>query len=223
MDWFGCGRFVVSSDVARVGTINMPNLVQVQVMRKVVLFMAALLILLVMIFSHADAENMTRYTVEHLGWTLIAICILGRTWCGLYIGGQKNKSIVRLGPYSVVRNPLYVFSIMGAIGIGLCSGSVISGLFLGLLVSAVFHIVIQYEEQHLTSRLGPDYRRYVAEVPRWLPNFKRWQDAKVFEVSPHLVTKIFFDALIFALAIPFFEVLERLQDNGLVPILLRMP
>lgn len=39
----------------------------------------------------------------------------------------------------------------------------------------------------------------------------------------HLVTKIFFDALFFALAIPFFEVLERLQDNGLVPILLRMP
>ena len=42
---------------------------------------------------------------------MILICILGRTWATLYIGGQKQRELVTKGPYSVVRNPLYLFTL----------------------------------------------------------------------------------------------------------------
>jgi protein-S-isoprenylcysteine O-methyltransferase Ste14 len=201
----------------------MPNLVQVQLLRKAVLFGASLLIVAVMIVTHAVEDNMQRHLVERTGWLAIAFCILGRTWCGLYIAGRKNKAVVRIGPYSVIRNPLYLFSVLGAIGVGLSSGSIVSGAALGLVVFLVFHVVIRHEERHLKGALGPNYRRYLAEVPRWVPKLSHWKDAAVLEVSPRILTRIFLDALIFAVAIPFFEVLERLQVSGIIPILLRIP
>ena len=49
--------------------------------------------------------------IEMAGLVLILVCILGRTWCTLYIGGLKKRELVTAGPYSVVRNPLYVFTL----------------------------------------------------------------------------------------------------------------
>lgn len=175
-------------------------------------------------FLTRSAEQLIdREIIEKIGWAAIVSCILGRTWCSLYIGGLKNRSVIKLGPYSVVRNPLYVFSVVGGIGVGLSSESIFFGLVVGLLVFAVFQIVIRYEERHLNWKLGADYSQYKARVPRWLPNPLLWRDVRVVEVSPHIVARVFLDAMIFILAIPFFEVLERLQDAGITPILMRLP
>jgi len=67
-----------------------------------------------------------------LGAALIFVCVSGRTWCTLYIGGRKNHELVTAGPYSVCRNPLYVFSIIGAIGIGAQLGAVLVAILVGI-------------------------------------------------------------------------------------------
>ena len=36
--------------------------------------------------------------IQGLGLLLILVCILGRTWCTLYIGGQKKRELVMTGP-----------------------------------------------------------------------------------------------------------------------------
>ncbi|CAN7327815.1 isoprenylcysteine carboxylmethyltransferase family protein [Phyllobacterium sp. LjRoot231] len=201
----------------------MPSLAHVQTARKIVLAAAFLFVMTAFFLTRSAQHDIERDIIQKIGWTAIVSCILGRTWCSLYIGGLKNKSVIKLGPYSVVRNPLYVFSVLGAIGVGLSSGSILFGPLIGVLVFAVFHIVIRYEERHLSWKLGDDYIQYKARVPRWLPNPLLWRDARVLEVSPRMVTRVFLDAMIFILAIPFFEALERLQDAGITPILMLLP
>ena len=58
-----------------------------------------------------------------IGCALVGIAIVGRLWCAQYIAGYKDNTLVREGPYSMCRNPLYFFSFLGTIGVGLCTES----------------------------------------------------------------------------------------------------
>ncbi|TIP81472.1 MAG: isoprenylcysteine carboxylmethyltransferase family protein, partial [Mesorhizobium sp.] len=69
--------------------------------------------------------------VEMIGFVLILVCIFGRLWSILYVGGRKNSELAVRGPYSITRNPLYLFSTIGAFGVGFMFGSLIVAAALG--------------------------------------------------------------------------------------------
>ncbi|MEE2848792.1 MAG: isoprenylcysteine carboxylmethyltransferase family protein [Pseudomonadota bacterium] len=154
------------------------------------------------------------HAVEHLGLIAIMICIIGRAWCSLYIGGRKKAEIVASGPYSVSRNPLYVFSFIGAFGIGAQSGSLTIGLVFALACWLVFRIVVGREERFLSEAFGAPYTAYVARTPRFLPNPKLWRDETEIVVRPALFVRTVVDGAFFLVALPLFEGLERLQQWG---------
>src|SRR4051812_21738367 len=54
-----------------------------------------------------------------VGYILVVAGAMGRVYCSAFIGGRKNDVVVREGPFSVVRNPLYVFSFIALVGVGL--------------------------------------------------------------------------------------------------------
>src|SRR5690606_27834472 len=83
----------------------------------VAILVAGLFAALLFVRSPVTIDNGLHEYVEAFGGAAILLAILGRTWCTLYIGGRKSAEIVRGGPYSVTRNPLYVFSTIGAAGI----------------------------------------------------------------------------------------------------------
>ncbi|HET9160262.1 MAG TPA: isoprenylcysteine carboxylmethyltransferase family protein [Caulobacteraceae bacterium] len=161
--------------------------------------------------------------IEWIGWLLIGICIVGRCWCTLYIGGRKIAELVRIGPYSMMRNPLYTMSFVGAAGVGAQTGSIVmAGLFV-LVAFVVFRIVVAREEKFLTARFGEAYQDYLRSVPRFLPNLRLWTSPEWLEVRPDRVVLTFIDGLWFLAAIPLAEGLEWLQNAGYVPVLLRLP
>lgn len=153
---------------------------------------------------------------EVTGIMLIIFAVLGRFWAILYIGGHKNKQIMQDGPYSICRHPLYLFSTLGVVGLGLMLGSVILTAFLGLAVFSILTATAAREEAFLRTEFGPAYDVYAARVPRI------WPKLSLFRCEPTVLVKIgtlrvnFFDALVFFAFIPFAEFMEWIKEIGLV-------
>jgi protein-S-isoprenylcysteine O-methyltransferase Ste14 len=186
----------------------------VQTIRKIVLLLAVMVgfVALTVTASRWAEMSAVRYAIEWIGVVLIVVCIVGRTWSSFYIGGRKNREIVRIGPYSVSRNPLYLFSFIGAAGVGAQFGSLTIALF-----------CVNKEERALTARYGDTYRAYVAEVPRFLPRLSLWKNVDTLTISPRSVMMTFLDACIFLLAIPLADGIRFLQHAGYLPVLLQLP
>ena len=157
------------------------------------------------------------------GVLLILLCIAGRTWCTLYIGGHKKRELITKGPYSLVRNPLYVFTFMGTAGVGALSGSFVLTLAFAALALVVFSLVVRQEEVFLGGAFGRDYAAYAARVPRFWPRFSSWEEAGEVMVRPRLVRRTFLDASLFLLAVPLMELKDWGQATGRLPVLLYLP
>jgi protein-S-isoprenylcysteine O-methyltransferase Ste14 len=161
--------------------------------------------------------------IEWLGIVLIFVCVCGRTWCSLYIGGRKISELVTAGPYSVSRNPLYVFSIIGAIGVGAQLGALTTAVLAGTFAWTVHLVVVVQEERLLSIEHGDAYRAYLAAVPRFLPRFAQWREVDMLQVSPRIVKRTFLDACMFLAAIPVAEALDFLHQLGLLRVFFRLP
>ena len=139
-----------------------------------------------------------------LAIVFVAIATVGRLWCSLYIAGRKQQILVTDGPYSLCRNPLYFFSLIGAIGVGLASQT----LTIPIVVAAAFLIyypfVIRREEKVLLELHGDAYRTYAQKVPRFIPSFKNFSEPASYNVSPIIFRRHCFSAIWFVwiLAIP---------------------
>ncbi|MDR6432762.1 isoprenylcysteine carboxylmethyltransferase family protein [Brucella pseudogrignonensis] len=175
-----------------------------------------------LLFVRSQSTDHMHEYIEAFGISLIVAAILGRMWCTLYIGGRKSAEIVQTGPYSMTRNPLYVFSSIGAIGIGAQTGSIIIALAFGVLCYLAFATVIRTEEKFLKANFGKPYEAYCASVPRFFPKFSLFRDEVELRVKPDRLYRTFTDGLVFFVAYPFFEFIEYLQDIGTLPVLLRL-
>jgi protein-S-isoprenylcysteine O-methyltransferase Ste14 len=195
----------------------------VQTIRKIVLLIAVAVLTTLFIVGGPRWPAHVDNAIEWVGRGLIVICILGRTWCSLYIGGRKTSRLVMTGPYSVSRNPLYVFSMLGAAGIGAQLGSVSVAILAGVFAWIVHILVVMQEERLMLAAHGETFRDYEARVPRFLPRLSGWKNVEILEVQPRAVVTTFFDACIFLAAIPLAEFFEHFQRTGIIPILLRLP
>jgi protein-S-isoprenylcysteine O-methyltransferase Ste14 len=196
-----------------------------QTVRKLVLAASVLFAVAFLIVAASQWEDGSAMHegIEWAGIALIVICILGRTWSTLYIGGRKNSALATDGPYSVSRNPLYLFSIIGAAGVGAQFGSFTVALVSGFFAWAVFLWTVWREEAALLGSFGDHYRQYLARVPRFLPKMGLWHSPATLTVNPGLIVTTFFDAAIFLAAIPIAELFEWLHEIGVLPTLLAVP
>jgi protein-S-isoprenylcysteine O-methyltransferase Ste14 len=195
----------------------------VRTTRKVWLRLAVAFVGIVLVVSTSRWPSPVRAAIEWTGLALLAVCIAGRTWCALYIGGRKTRELVTVGPYSLCRNPLYLFSIIGAVGIGAQLGAVSIAALAGLLTWAAHALAVVQEEHRLLAGHGERYRGYVARVPRFLPQLAGWQDVEILRVRPRAVTRTFVDACVFLAAVPVVALIQHLQGAGAIRVFLHLP
>ena len=200
------------------------DLQRVQRVRKAALAIGLVAAVALAVFTRSDwGGGAMHERVEAAGLLAIIVCIVGRAWCSLYIGGRKRAEIVDRGPYSISRNPLYVFSFLGAFGVGAQTGSLnLAALFTALAIG-VFYATVRREEAWLSEAFGPAYGAYVARTPRFWPDLSKWRDEGALEIQPRFFLTTLRDGLVFLLAIPLFESIEMLQHIGWIATLANLP
>ena len=92
--------------------------------------------------------------------------------------GQRAAVLVTTGPYSVVRNPLYVGNFIAMLGIVVSLK--VWWLVLVFLLAYALYIerVVAAEEAYLSQRFGAAYQRWVAVTPAFVPQFSNWRRAE---------------------------------------------
>lgn len=196
-----------------------------QAMRRLVLAILVFVLLTALLFGQSvfPPDTTVHETIEMVGVLLIFLGIVGRLWSTLYIGGRKSAEVVSGGPYSMTRNPLYVFSTLAAAGVGAQMGSVVAMLGFGLLCAVAFHVVILREEKYLKDMFGTPYEAYMARVPRFIPNPSLYDEGDTGSFRPKLLLTTLLDGLVFLAAMPFFESIDAMQMSGVLPVLFRLP
>jgi len=154
-------------------------------------------------------------SIQFSGLALLIAAMLGRLWATLYIGGRKNISLMTSGPYSITRNPLYVFSTMGSIGAGLMFGSLLLAGLLGLGVGIVLYATARGEAVLLRRHFGSAYRHYASRVPLFWPRPSLYQDAISPTFNPLTLKRALGDAVLFVLVIPVAGLIDLLRDTGM--------
>jgi protein-S-isoprenylcysteine O-methyltransferase Ste14 len=87
---------------------------------------------------------------------------------------QKNAALATTGPYAYTRNPLYLGSIVIAIGFIVAARNIWIGVATLAMFAFIYLPVIKSEEKYLRSTF-PGYDFYANAVPRLLPRLTRYQ------------------------------------------------
>ncbi|MER8426962.1 isoprenylcysteine carboxylmethyltransferase family protein [Mesorhizobium sp. M1403] len=196
-----------------------------QHMRRMVLAVLIVVMFAALLFGQSvfPPDTPVHETIEMVGVVLIFLGIVGRLWSTLYIGGRKSSEVVTGGPYSITRNPLYLFSTLAAAGVGAQIGSIAATIGFGALCAGAFYIVILREEKFLKEVLGAPYQAYLAKVPRFFPKLSLYQEGDTGSFKPRLLRTTLLDGLVFLLALPAFELIDGAQQSGILPVLFRFP
>jgi protein-S-isoprenylcysteine O-methyltransferase Ste14 len=152
------------------------------------------LIALAAVFGPEDLPGWAYYAMSITGFICVCLACLGRIWCSVFIAGHKDADLVTSGPYARCRHPLYACSILGALGLGLASKSLLLCLFTVLLIAALVVYAASCEEQFLADSFPEPFKAYVESTPNM------WWPARAvalpdnLDVRPSVFRKAFLDA-----------------------------
>jgi protein-S-isoprenylcysteine O-methyltransferase Ste14 len=138
----------------------------------------------------------------------------------------SNGELVKSGPFSLLRNPLYFGNLVLSLGLSLMAGV----WWLPLVVLAIFYgqyiPIVAWEEMKLTRIFGEKYKAYQQEVPnRWFPDFSRlakgqWaQDPVVWGPAWKSEKRTLTSIIAFSLVMIVFAVLQHQKEDTLLPLI----
>lgn len=182
-------------------------------------FFVIIIVALILVSDNALEHEAPLMTVVLflIGAVLVGIASLGRLWCSLYIAGYKTESLVTEGPYSMCRNPLYFFSLLGAVGVGFASETILIPFIILIAFFMYYPPVIKSEETELRKIHGDDFETYFNNVPAFLPKISLLKEPEKYTVNPIVFKRHMFDALWFVWFVGILEMIEGLHELNILP------
>lgn len=134
------------------------------------------------IYIFATSEKNTSYLLA--GVLCLSLGELIRFLSVRYAGGATRTtkvgapSLCTAGPYSYVRNPLYLGNMLMYTGVVFIAGSdmilVALGITWGFFILQ-YAMIVSLEEETLERLFGEDYCKYKKNVPALIPRLKKWK------------------------------------------------
>jgi protein-S-isoprenylcysteine O-methyltransferase Ste14 len=106
--------------------------------------------------------------VAGLTLRLWAVVTLGRFF-KVMVSIQEHHTVIRSGPYRVLRHPSYTGLLLLLAGLGLALGTWLGLLAIIVLPAVGLLVRIRVEESALLGALGEEYATYAAETRRLIP------------------------------------------------------
>jgi len=188
-----------------------------------------LALLIISIFTHPAPMNpLISTAVDTLALLAVIGACLGRIWCSIFIAGRKDTELVTDGPYALCRHPLYSLSILGGVGLGCATHSIVLTTLTLVILLSLFRQAIITEEKYLALHHEKIFLNYLKCTPRFLPSkigFNQWLQTLPSEISikPNLLWKAFIDAGAFMLLYAVIHTVELLHLSQVLPSLLLLP
>lgn len=154
-----------------------------------------------------------------IGAFMVGIASLGRLWCSLYIAGYKTNKLITEGPYSISRNPLYFFSFIGAVGLGLATETFLMPLLIIVAFAIYYPGVIKSEEVELARLHGQEFELYLGSVPAFFPKISLLKEPDGYLANPIVFRSHIFSALWFIWLMGVLELIEGLHELNILPTL----
>jgi len=114
------------------------------------------------IFSHPTQKSLA------IGLSASLAGLALRAWAAGHLA--KNQRLAISGPYAFTRNPLYLGTLLTALGLAAAGHSLGLAILFCVLFALVYLPAIELEEQHLSAIL-PGYAEFAERVPLLIP---RW-------------------------------------------------
>ena len=86
--------------------------------------------------------------------------------------GRFHESVIREKVFLWMRHPIYFAELMLYMGF-ICLSLSLAAAAVWAVAALFLHLISRYEETLLVERYGDDYRRYMKEVPMWIPRFRK--------------------------------------------------
>ncbi|GMQ90424.1 MAG: isoprenylcysteine carboxylmethyltransferase family protein [Gammaproteobacteria bacterium] len=103
--------------------------------------------------------------------TVYLFCAVGE---GTLAPWDPTKKLVVEGPYRYVRNPMITGVLTVLSGESIVTGSFLIAAFAAFLFGLNHVYFILSEEPGLVKRFGEPYKKYMSNVPRWIPRPTPW-------------------------------------------------
>jgi protein-S-isoprenylcysteine O-methyltransferase Ste14 len=109
---------------------------------------------------------------------LIIAGYLSQAGLAIVFGEERKKpEVIRKGVFGLVRHPIYLSELLFYLGLLIFSLS-LSAAGVWFLTIIFLHYIARYEEKLLVNRFDNAYKKYMKEVPMWIPRLSLLHEKK---------------------------------------------